>query len=169
MIRASSIVLALLAASCSGAPPPKEALQAADQAFQAHTFAAAETLYRTLLESAPPPAPPAFLHLRLGRCLQARKAYAEARIAFEKALADPAAPGVDMNSLLEYGDVQPSAQWGIAECFEAEGRWQEARDAYIRSRDRYPRRSWCGNCNSSLPQATLIAIGRCTAALDRNR
>jgi len=137
-------------------------------AFDESNFGIAEGLYRRLLESDPLPVPVAFLRLQLGRCLLAREAYAYARLEFERVMADPFSPAAgDYGAWEDYGDLKPAAQAGIARCFEAEGRWNEALDAYQLSRDKYPRIHWCGNCAHSLRQRTLDAIERCTARLQK--
>jgi tetratricopeptide (TPR) repeat protein len=143
-------------------------LKAARSSFDESNFGIAEGMYRRLLDSEVPPAQVAFLRLQLGRCLQARKSHAYARLEFERVLADPVDPGAgSLEAFWDYGDVKPAAQAGIGQCFEAENRWQEALDAYIVSRDKYPRRHWCGNCAHSLRQKTLEAIERCTALLSK--
>ena len=176
------LVLAIVSsASCSSRqreaePSPRETLQGAREAFKASNFGIAEELYRGMLETKPPPAPVAYLRLQLGRCLQARRKFQDAREEFTRVLAEDGVSLAQDSSGWEetdgiWGpedarDIQPAAQAGIAECFEAEGLWDEALAAYLVSRDKYPRVHWCGNCKYDRRQKTLDGIERCIRRLD---
>jgi tetratricopeptide (TPR) repeat protein len=182
MMRRAALSFAFLCAIGCAAPrsvpeatPPKT-LEAAREAFKASNFGIAEDLYRGLLESETMPAPVAYLRFKLGRCLQARRKFEDAREEFSRVLADDGkAFARDSSSWEEtdgiWGsedtrDIQPAAQAGIAECFEAEGRWSEALAAYLASRDKHPRVHWCGNCKYDRRQKTLDGIERCIRRLD---
>lgn len=182
MMRRAAVSFALLCAIGCGAQrsvpetTPREMLEEAREAFKESNFGIAEELYRGLLESGTPPAPMAYLRFKLGRCLQARRKFEDAREEFRRVLAGDGQALLQDSSAWEetdgiWGsedtrDIQPAAQAGIAECFEAEGRWEEALAAYLASRDKYPRVHWCGNCKYDRRQKTLDGIARCIRRLD---
>jgi len=182
MMRRAAVPFAFLCAVSCGAPrpvpeaTPRETLEEAREAFKASNFGIAEELYRGLLESGTPPAPLAYLRWQLGRCLQARRKFEDAREEFTRVLADDVDPVTQGSNDWEetdgiWGpedtrDIRPAAQAGIAECFEAEGRWDDALAAYLASRDKYPRVHWCGNCKQHRRQKTLDGIERCIRRLD---
>jgi tetratricopeptide (TPR) repeat protein len=165
--------LALLGSACRAGPrpapepTPEEILEDAREAFKGHDYGTAERLYQSLLETASSPRPIPYLRLQVGRCLQAWGSLAQARLEYEMVLASPLDPNAGNDALREnYGDVKPAAQVGLAECYEGESRWEEALAAYVASRDQYPRRHWCGNCQYDRRQKTLEGIARCIRRIE---
>lgn len=138
---------------------PRDLLEQAETARGEHNYGIAERLYRGLLELEAPPTSTAYLRLQLGRCLQAYRSFDYARLEYQRVLDEP-------TESERADDLKPSAQAAIAECFEAQGRWREALDAYLLSRDKYPSMHWCANCKHARHQRTLDAIARCIRRLD---
>ena len=109
----------------------------------------------------------ALQHLRFtGSHLQELGRYSEARECFEAAVAmpiDPTPPRLWSYEMNQKG----WAQIGIAECWEAEGRWEEALSAYRDSHLKYPVRGECGNGNLDQRDRELKNIARCIERLER--
>ena len=102
--------------------PAERTLIEATNVFEAGRYADAETRLRALMTSPLPPTLAAEANVRLGRVLQAATRPADARVAFEAAVA---APGED--GLAGWG---PWAHVHLGEIAVAEGRRDEARRHY---------------------------------------
>lgn len=163
---------AILGSACSvqsaaKLPNPQETLQEADESYGETDYGTAGRLYRSLLGESPAPCPIPYLHLQIGRCLQAGKSFVLALAEYEVVMANPVDLVASDSAFFErYGYPKAEAQFGIAECYEAEGRWEEALSAYQASRDKYPRWHWCGSCKYSRQQRVLDRIARLLRQLD---
>lgn len=139
-------------------------LQEAHQDFYRGDLSAAEAKYHHLLECDVTQGERMRALERIGECFQKGGKYAEARNIFEQVLAWPIANEANHLWSLEC-NAKGWAQMGLGECYEAEGRWKEALDAYGNSHLKYPVRVDCGNANLDQKYKELENIARCIRRL----
>ncbi len=161
MKAAWAVLAALIVSGCSGPRPVlyyEDVMAEADSAFYAGDFDTAELQYRRLLEVDPELS----TRLRIAMCVQRRQAYVDARVEYEAILAGPEDAHDEGLGPFQCGNnVKAWALIGLGQCFEAEGRWDEALAAYIANRRSYPLASGCGNCRGSERRRELARIARC--------
>jgi tetratricopeptide (TPR) repeat protein len=156
-------ILLLGLVSCAPAPCPT--LEEADRDYDQQDLRAAEAKYRHLLECDVPDPERLRALQRIGECFRRCGRFGEARAVFERVVAWPIA-GESAHPWSYARNVKGWAQMGIGECFEAEGRWKEALDAYRDSHLKYPVRGDCGNGNHEQRERELENIARCIRRLE---
>lgn len=92
--------------------------------------------------------------------------YAEARATYEEMIDLPLIPPPPRLGCYEL-NLKGWAQIGIAECWEAEGRWDEALAAYRDSHLKFPVRGECGEGNYEQYRKELENIARCIERLEK--
>ena len=154
----------LLLGLVSCAPAPCPTLEEADRDYDRQDLGTAEVDYRHLLECDVPEREQLRALQRIGECLRRQGRVSEARAVFERVMAWPIAGEAARPWSFER-NVKGHAQMGIGECYEAEGRWKEALDAYRDSHLKYPVRGDCGNGNRERKEQELENIARCVRKL----
>ncbi|HIJ64703.1 MAG TPA: tetratricopeptide repeat protein, partial [Candidatus Hydrogenedentes bacterium] len=88
--------------------------------------------------------------------------YSEAIAEFERILTadvDDMEPGAHI--METYRNYRPRAQWEIGLCHLAASKHAEALDAFVTGREKYPFKSWCGNCQDAFEYRYAFYEGLC--------
>jgi len=150
------LALGLLVSGCRGIPPIVREAAVADPVSRLRLQLSAPLTSTASLE---------ILH-QIARRLQREKRYSEAREAYRDMLALPLDLEVSARRGYE-SNLRRGAQSGLAECYEAEGRWGEALEAYVVLHLKHPVYSECGNGIHDAYEQEVQSIARCVRALDR--
>ena len=118
----------------------------AQLAYEAGDRKAALRDYRQVCESFATSRSYGIAQFNVGTILKEQGKYAEAIDEFEK-LFTSSVNDLDPGShLMEtYRNYRPRAQWEIAHCYRALGKYREALRAYVDTEEKFPFQSWCGN------------------------
>ncbi len=121
-------------------------LEAANRLFAIGNHEAAERAFRELLATDLAPPLRGKATFNLGHTLKHLGRYDEAIMVFKSLIGQPVDDLEPGGHLMEsYRNYRPRAQWEIGNSLFAKGDFAGARDAYEKSRKKYPFQSWCGN------------------------
>jgi|GEM_PF-2526542 len=161
-----SLVLNIIAArEFSGTDKSDSAnalLELANQAHKAKNYPQAFTLWRQIENDYPDTSAWGKALFNTGIALKEQKQFNAAIQQFEKLLTskvNDCEPGSDI--MEAYRNYRPKAQWEIANCLLAQGKYADALTAYRTSQTKYPFQSWCGTCRASYEGRNALYQGLC--------
>ncbi|MEO5804603.1 MAG: tetratricopeptide repeat protein [Verrucomicrobiota bacterium] len=145
-------LLIILATSCftiqiiSAQSKPLSEIDMANRLFGSGKYAEAEQGFRIVLSKDKDVETRGKATFNLGLTLQKLGRHGEAITIFQKLLTQPVDDKEPGAHLMEpYRNYRPRAQWEIGNSLFAQKNYAAAREAYAKTKEKFPFQSWCGN------------------------